>query len=43
EYPLSAGHEEREILYTLYHIMNHYTLFGGGYYNQAISLIKQFV
>ncbi|MDA3881887.1 MAG: fructosamine kinase family protein [Bacteroidales bacterium] len=43
EYPLPAGHKEREILYTLYHIMNHYTLFGGGYYNQAISLIKQFI
>ncbi|MFO7869723.1 MAG: fructosamine kinase family protein [Bacteroidales bacterium] len=42
-YPLPAGYKKREPLYTLYHIMNHYTLFGGGYYSHALSIIQKYL
>lgn len=29
--PLSPGHEEREIVYNLYHYLNHFNLFGNSY------------
>jgi fructosamine-3-kinase len=34
-WPLSAGYEQRKTLYNLYHILNHFNLFGGGYGSQA--------
>lgn len=34
-YQLDSGYETRKILYNLYHILNHYNLFGGGYASQA--------
>jgi fructosamine-3-kinase len=34
-YPLDAGYAERKVLYNLYHILNHYNLFGGSYEGQA--------
>jgi fructosamine-3-kinase len=34
-WPLDAGYETRKTLYNLYHILNHFNLFGGGYLNQA--------
>jgi fructosamine-3-kinase len=34
-YPLDAGYSQRKVLYNLYHILNHYNLFGGSYQNQA--------
>jgi len=37
--PRAAGADEREDLYTLYHILNHANLFGGGYRSQAAGLI----
>lgn len=40
-YPIDAGYQERKPLYTLYHVLNHYNLFGGHYGSQAQSLIKQ--
>jgi len=40
EFPLPSGFEYRENIYKLYHVMNHLNLFGGGYYNQTISLMK---
>lgn len=43
EYPLREGWEYRENIYKLYHILNHMNLFGGSYYNQAISLIKYYI
>lgn len=43
EYPLREGWEYRENIYKLYHILNHMNLFGGSYYNQAISLIKYYM
>ena len=37
------GYEYRENIYKLYHVLNHLNLFGGGYYSQAISLIKFYI
>src|SRR3569833_2111376 len=34
-YPLADGYPLRKILYNLYHVLNHYNLFGGGYAGQA--------
>jgi len=42
-FPLEDGYEYRENIYKLYHILNHLNLFGGGYYSQAISLIKFYI
>lgn len=41
-FPLKEGYEFREDIYKLYHVLNHMNLFGGGYYSQAISLIKSY-
>ena len=32
--------EERRLLYRLYHYLNHYNLFGGGYKAQCVSIMK---
>ncbi|CAM2068260.1 Fructosamine kinase family protein [Sulfidibacter corallicola] len=37
--PLEAGYPLRRTLYNLYHIINHFNLFGGGYASQAQSMI----
>jgi len=42
-FPIEDGYEYRENIYKLYHVLNHLNLFGGGYYSQAISLIKYYV
>lgn len=42
-FPLDDGYEDRENIYKLYHVLNHLNLFGGGYYSQAISLIKFYI
>jgi protein-ribulosamine 3-kinase len=42
-FPLEDGHEYRENIYKLYHVLNHLNLFGGGYYSQALSLIKFYI
>jgi fructosamine-3-kinase len=34
-YPLDPGYSQRKNLYNLYHILNHYNLFGGSYQTQA--------
>jgi fructosamine-3-kinase len=34
-YPLDPGYSQRKVLYNLYHILNHYNLFGRSYYDQA--------
>ncbi len=34
-WPLPGGYEQRKTLYNLYHILNHFNLFGGGYGSQA--------
>jgi len=40
---LEDGYEYRENIYKLYHVLNHLNLFGGGYYSQALSLIKFYI
>lgn len=40
-FPLEHGYETRKILYNLYHILNHFNLFGGGYASQANRMIEQ--
>jgi fructosamine-3-kinase len=42
-YPLPDGYDYRENIYKLYHILNHLNLFGGGYYSQAMSLIRYYL
>lgn len=42
-YPLDPGYERRKPLYNLYHILNHYNLFGDSYGYQASRLIQQLV
>lgn len=42
-WPLDAGFETRKTLYNLYHILNHYNLFGAGYLNQAGRMIERLV
>ncbi len=39
-YPLAPGYDRRKQLYNLYHILNHYNLFGGSYQSQANSTIE---
>ncbi|MGB3534310.1 MAG: fructosamine kinase family protein [Microcoleaceae cyanobacterium] len=40
-WPLEPGYERRKTLYNLYHILNHFNLFGGGYASQAERMIQQ--
>ncbi len=40
-YPLDEGYPTRKTLYNLYHILNHYNLFGGGYLSQASGMIDR--
>jgi fructosamine-3-kinase len=43
EFPLQAGWEERIQLYQLYHVLNHYFLFGGSYRNQALRIAQRYL
>ena len=38
-WPLDAGYRTRKTLYNLYHVLNHFNLFGGGYGSQAEHMI----
>ncbi|NJM18071.1 MAG: fructosamine kinase family protein [Richelia sp. SL_2_1] len=40
-FPLDDGYERRKTLYNLYHILNHFNLFGGGYGSQANGMIER--
>jgi protein-ribulosamine 3-kinase len=40
--PLAAGHEERLPIYQLYHLLNHFNLFGGGYGAQSKSILQRY-
>ena len=42
-YPLSPDWRERNHLYQLYHVLNHYYLFGGGYGQQALRIAKMYL
>lgn len=39
--PIDAGYQRRKVLYNLYHILNHFNLFGGSYERQANSMISE--
>lgn len=41
QWPLDRGYEERKTIYNLYHILNHFNLFGSGYASQANSMIRK--
>ncbi len=38
-WPLDPGYATRRTLYNLYHVLNHFNLFGGGYAGQAQAMI----
>ena len=38
-WPLHPGYRTRKTLYNLYHVLNHFNLFGGGYGSQAAAMI----
>jgi fructosamine-3-kinase len=40
-FPLDEGYAQRKTLYNLYHILNHFNLFGGGYSSQANRMLAQ--
>jgi protein-ribulosamine 3-kinase len=42
-WPMPQGWHERLPLYQLYHVLNHYLLFGGSYGEQALGLARQFL
>jgi fructosamine-3-kinase len=42
-WPLESGYRERKALYNLYHILNHFNLFGGSYAGQADQMMKQII
>jgi len=41
--PLAAGHGERMPIYQLYHVLNHFNLFGGGYHDQGRRILQHYV
>jgi fructosamine-3-kinase len=41
--PLPTGWKQRNSLYQLYHVLNHYYLFGGGYQRQAVQIAKSYL
>lgn len=43
EWPLPDGWQERNLLYQLYHVLNHYLLFGGSYGWQAVDIAKKYL
>ncbi len=40
-WPLEQGYQVRKTFYNLYHILNHFNMFGGGYAGQAERMIEQ--
>lgn len=38
-WPLPAGYPRRRLLYNLYHVLNHFNLFGGAYGAQALQMM----
>jgi fructosamine-3-kinase len=42
-YPLRDGWRERLDLYALYHVLNHFVLFGGGYGAQALRIAGRYL
>ena len=42
-WPLEPGHEARNDLYQLYHVLNHLNLFGTGYLGRSLGLLRGLV
>ena len=40
---IDPGYTTRKVLYNLYHVLNHYNLFGAGYARQAQSMIESLI
>ncbi len=40
-WPVEEGYAVRKVLYNLYHILNHFNLFGAGYLSQAQDMMKR--
>ena len=40
-WPLDDGYQVRKTLYNLYHVLNHFNLFGGGYGAQAEGMMDR--
>ena len=40
---LDNGYQQRKSIYNLYHVLNHFNLFGGGYGRQAARTIEQII
>ncbi|MFP6854226.1 MAG: fructosamine kinase family protein [Opitutales bacterium] len=40
-FPLDVGYSRRKILYNLYHLLNHFNIFGGGYASSAQASIDE--
>ncbi len=40
-FPLDPGYSRRKTLYNLYHVLNHFNLFGGGYERQALDMMDR--
>lgn len=40
-WPLDQGYATRKTLYNLYHVLNHFNLFGGGYASQARAMVDR--
>lgn len=43
EWALDEGYQQRKNIYNLYHVLNHFNLFGGGYGSQAKRMIQQLI
>lgn len=41
EIPKASGFEQRKLIYQLYHYLNHYLLFGGGYRQACFGILQQ--
>ncbi|MDA3817845.1 MAG: fructosamine kinase family protein [Prolixibacteraceae bacterium] len=41
-FPLDDGWRERNLVYQLYHVLNHYLIFGGGYKQQALEIMRRY-
>jgi fructosamine-3-kinase len=41
-WPLPPGWRERNPLYQLYHLLNHFLIFGGGYGAQALGVARRY-
>ena len=42
-FPTQPGYSERKEIYNLYHLLNHYNLFGGSYLEQADQTVRSFL